>query len=405
MAFCLVIVPTIAAASPGSLDPTFGNRGFVVFPQETYSVNDVKVQADGRILISGDTAGTGNSIGGFSVIRFRADGRPDKTFGSGGLTVAPFNAGLNIAESLALQPDGKIIAAGNTIEDGSRARAMAVARFMQTGLLDSTFGSKGTDQLVLAGSTNSSAFVVLLLPNGQMLIGGGASFPSGQSGVVVRLNANGSIDTTFGSSGVATTGRMATVVGIGVQSDGKIVALAGGTAIRFLSNGTIDPQQARGTLDSQAHFGPSMLTPQEKILAALEVHDSQSGNDFDTQTFRLFPDGTNDRSFVSPVFDFLSSAEDVYQNAPFCIALQGDGKVLVAGAGQNSNATFEGAVARLTRTGPLDQSFGQNGIVASVLDGNDQFSALAVQADGKIVAAGLSLAPNGDLVVARYLSH
>jgi uncharacterized delta-60 repeat protein len=148
-----------------------------------------------------------------------------------------------------------------------------------------------------------------------------------------------------------------------------------------------------------------MLTPSEKILVALGVHDTQSGSDTDTQAFRLFPNGMNDPSFVSPIFDFLSSMSDIYQNEPFAIASESDGSVLIAGAGQNTNAIFEGALARLVRTGSLDPSFGTGGIVTSVLDGNDQFTTMALQPDGKIVAAGLSIGGNADLVVARYESR
>ncbi len=401
-----ILTPTIAAAAPGSLDPTFGNSGYVLFPHETYSANDVKIQSNGRILISGDTAGTGNSIGGFSVIRLLADGRSDTHFGTGGLAVAQFNSGLNIADSLAIQPDGKIVAAGNTVEDGpQKSHAMAIARFKQDGSLDSNFGAAGTDQLVLTGSTNSTAFVVLMLPNNKILVGGSATFPTGQSGVVVRLNPNGSVDTTFGSGGIAISNSAFAVTGIGLQADGKIVALTGHTAIRFQRNGVIDPQHARGTLVSEAHIGPIMLMPSEKILVALGVHDSQSGSDTDTQAFRLFPNGTNDPSFVSPIFDYLSSMSDVYQNEPFAIASESDGSVLIAGAGQNTNAVFEGALARLVPSGSLDPSFGNGGIVTSVLNGNDQFTAMALQPDGKIVAAGLSIGGNADLVIARYESH
>ncbi|HEY5095265.1 MAG TPA: delta-60 repeat domain-containing protein [Candidatus Eremiobacteraceae bacterium] len=401
-----IVAPSVAAAAPGSLDPTFGQGGFVLFPHAAYAAVDVKIQANGRILVSGDMPGTANAIGGFSVVRLLANGRSDNQFGNAGLAAAPFNSGVNDANSMAIQPDGKIVAAGVTDQDlPSHPRAMAIARFAQNGSLDPHFGSGGTEQLIVDGSTNSSAYVALLLPNGKILIGGGATFPTGQIGVVVRLNPNGTVDPTFGDSGVAKTGGAFLVTGIGLQQDGKIVALSGNTAIRFLKNGTIDPQRARGRLIALAHFGTAMLTPAEKILDALEVRDSQSGNDFDTQAFRLFPDGTNDPSFVSPIFDFLNSQNDVYQNIPFAIALQGDGSVVIAGSGQDTNAVDEGALARLAPTGPLDQSFGQNGIVASVLDGNDQFTTMALQQDGKIVAAGLSFANNGDLVIARYLSR
>jgi uncharacterized delta-60 repeat protein len=402
----LIVSPSVAAAAPGSLDTSFGQGGFVLFPHAAYAAVDVKIQSNGRILVSGDMPGLAHAIGAFSVVRLLPNGHSDNHFGSNGLAAVQFNSGVNDANSMAIQTDGKIVAAGVTDQDSpTHPRAMAIARFMPNGSLDSHFGSNGAEQLIVDGSTNSSAYVALLLPNGKILIGGGATFPSGQIGVVVRLNPNGMVDTSFGDAGVAKTGSAFLVTGLGLQIDGKIVALCGNTAIRLLKNGAVDPQRARGRLVAQAHFGTAMLTPVEKILEALTVRDSQSGNDYDTQAIRLFPDGTNDPSFVSPIFDFLNSQDDIYQNIPFGIALQGDGSVVIAGSGQDENAVDEGALARLVPTGALDLTFGQNGVVASALDGNDQYTAVALQPDGDIVAAGLSFANNGDLVIARYLSR
>ena len=401
-AFLLILVPCAASATPGSLDPTFGQHGFFLFPHEAYSATDVKIQSNGRILVSGDMAGTANAIGGFSVVRLLPTGISDGSFGSGGLAVARFGSGLNQAMSLAIQPDGKIVAAGVAAGGPDGARAMAIARFMPNGALDPNFGTNGTVEIMPAGSTSASAGVVLLLPSGKMLIGGAATFSTGQSGVVVRITPSGSIDPAFGTGGVAKTGEVLSVSALGLQQDGKIVALSGGKAVRFLRDGTFDPRHARSTLVAEAHFGASLLTADEKILEALPVHDTQSGSDIDTLALRVFPTGRIDSSFVSPVFDFLQSGSDIYENAPFAIALQADGAVLVAGQGQDSTAVFEGALARLSPSGPLDPSFGKDGIATSVLDGNDQFTALGRQPDGKIVAAGLSFATNGDLVVARY---
>jgi uncharacterized delta-60 repeat protein len=407
LAICFVATPALATAAPGSLDSTFGRNGFQLFPHTAYSVNDVKIQSDGRIIVAGDMAGSGNAIGDFSLVRFLADGRIDKHFGSAGLAVAQFSPLLNVANSVAIQPDRKIVAVGFTAVrgPGGSARNMAIARFNPNGSLDQTFGSNGTVQLVVAGSTSCVAGVVLLQPDKKLLVGGSALFPSGPSGVVVRLRQNGAIDTAFGNLGFATTGAASEVNGLGLQKDGKIVALGGTSAVRFLANGVVDPQPARSTLVAEAHTGTSMLAQDETIVEATPVHDTQSGSDVDTLAQRLFPDGTIDPSFASPVFDFLSSATDIFQNEPFGVALQSDGSVIVAGQGQDMIAVFHGALARLTSSGPLDPTFGQGGLVTSILDGNDQFTAVALQPDGKIVAAGLSFANNGDLIVARYLSH
>jgi uncharacterized delta-60 repeat protein len=381
-ALILAAMPALASAAPGSLDSTFGRGGFQVFPHSTYSVTDVKVQSNGRIIVSGDMAGVANALGGFMLVRFLADGRIDKQFGNAGLASAQFSPLFNAAESVAIQPDGKIVAVGFTVLQGqSGARNMAIARFNPNGSLDQSFGSNGTVQLVVAGSTSCGAGVVLLQPDKKLLVGGSALFPSGLSGVVVRLGQNGAIDTTFGHAGVATTRAASGVNGLGLQRDGKMVALGDTSAVRILDNGALDNQPTRGRLIAEAHSGASMLLPNETIVWAIPVHDNQSGSDVDTLAQRLFPVGTIDSSFTSPVFDFISSSNDIYQNEPFALAL----------------------LARLAPNGPLDPTFGQGGIVTSILDGNDQFTALGLQPDGNIVAAGLSFASGGGLIIARYL--
>jgi uncharacterized delta-60 repeat protein len=402
----LLGAPSTAFAAPGYLDPAFGQSGFVVFPHETYAATDIKIQPDGRILISADMAGLAGGIGGFSVVRLLPNGNTDTAFGNAGLAVARFGSGLNTAESLAIQPDGKIVAAGlsNNAAQGN-SEAMAIARFRPSGALDLSFGSSGTVQFVAPRSTSSLATVVIALPSRKLLVGGQAQSGSGPHGIIVRLNPNGAVDTTFGSGGVATFASPFGVTAIGVQSDGKIVALTGHNATRLKPDGLVDSRQPRGTIVDEAHFGAAMLTPDEKILEALPVHDSQSQNDIDTQSFRLFPNGTNDPSFATPIFDFINRAGDGFENGPFAIVLQGDGSPIIAGQGQDEATITEGALARLTPGGHLDLGFGNGGTVASALDGDDQFTTIALQPDGKIVAAGISLTSTGGLVIARYLSQ
>lgn len=401
--FCF---PSVVLASPGSLDPTFGGEGFTIFPGDPYAVSDIEVQPDGRILICGDMGGLGGAIGGFAIVRLLPGGKPDAGFGADGLTTAPFGQSLNSAKSLAIQPDGKIIAAGLT-SVGARGgvEEIGLARFKPSGLLDSRFGGSGTVQVAIPGSSGSIAEVVAILANRDVLVGGQAKFSAGTNGVIVRLRPDGAVDTTFGTNGIAVMASAFPVTALGLQSDGKIVALTGRTATRLRPNGAVDPQHARGTLVSEAHDGPAMLTPDEKILVALPVRDSQSHDDIDAQAFRLFPSGRNDASFASPVFDFVASLDDAFANEPFAIALQTDGSPVIAGQGQGEPTVTEGALARLTPAGPLDPAFGDGGTVASTLDGDDQFTAVAIQPDGKILAAGISSTPVGGLVIARYLGQ
>ena len=399
------VTPAIAepAGTGGKLDPTFGHSGFTVVPQGVYAVNDVRVDPSGRIVTSVCFAGLGNAIGGFGVDRLLPNGAPDADFGSGGIAVAQFANGINFAMSTATQSDGKVVAVGIAESLPSGAHAIAIARFASNGMLDQGFGSGGRVMPAVAGATQTGAESVIALPDGKILVGGSALFGAGLQGILIRLNADGSLDASFGSGGIVETGLAGAVNGLGVQADGKIVALAGAAAVRFLANGTRDAQGARGTLVAEAHIGTSELRSDERIVAVFALRDNRSGSDIDTQAQRFFPNGTVDASFQSPLFDFVVSNPDIFANEAHALAIQTNGSVVVGGGGQPAVAVTEFGLARLLAGGRLDRTFGRGGIVASKLNGNCEVDALGLESNGDIVAAGQSFDNTGGLIIARYL--
>lgn len=416
-AAALVLIPVVSAADvhhgragssigfalgAGSLDKTFGQSGFTVVPQQVYSVNDVRVDRNGDIIVAVDFAGLGDAIGGFGIARLLANGSLDSGFGSGGIAVAQFSSGFNVAMSTSTQIDGKIVAVGASRSLPSGVTVPAIARFTATGALDQQFGSGGRVSPAIPGASQSAAATVMSLSSGKILVGGSAAFPTGAVGILMRLHSDGSLDPSFGNAGIVNTG-LPGLNGLGLQSDGKIVALGGSEAARFLANGTLDSHQARGTLVAESHMGTSELTTDERIVAVFALPDNGSGSDVDTQAMRFFPNGAVDNKFHSPLFDYVVTNPDIFQNEGHAVAIQSNGAIVVGGGGQPSNAVFEFGLARLLASGRFDSSFGHHGIVVNRLAGNCAIGALGLQPDGDILAAGQEFDNTDGFVVARYL--
>lgn len=236
--------------SDGTLDNTLGGSGRSSLDIDNRSdiVESIIIQPDGKYLLGGYSAYE------FVVVRLNPDGLPDDTFGGDVIGVAKTEfdiVGSSSILDIALQSDGKIVAVGNTM-NSSNYNKFAVARYNADGTLDNTFGTNGSETYII-GNQHDFLTSVAIQSDGKILLGGHTYIATGPKYdiAVVRLNENGSVDNTFGVSGVA---KARIVDGanytndILVQTDGKIV-VAGYTVeegayevgiARFNSNGTID---------------------------------------------------------------------------------------------------------------------------------------------------------------------
>ena len=236
----------------GSLDGSFGNGGIVVTDLEP-GLNDTAfggaIQSDGKIVLVGVTSFNIIGLGNFALVRYNADGTLDKSFGSGGKTVSDLEVNdEDVAKSVSIQPDGKIVVAGRTYEPGNPTEI--VARYDSSGNLDPTFGNGGVVKTLISGHAAWGESVALQ-PDGKILVGGGmctvpAPPDSTYSYTLTRYNSNGTVDGFFGAGG-----RVTIVHGLGgdsnthirsiaVQPDGRILA-AGGEAFYFVSTPTVQP--------------------------------------------------------------------------------------------------------------------------------------------------------------------
>ncbi len=346
--------------SDGTLDPTFNSGG--VGPNG--SVYEIIRLSDGKLLIGGAFT-TYNGVGKSGIARLNADGTLDPTFNSGG-------AGTTGAvQGMVLQPDGKILISSNFTAYNGTAR-FAVARVNADGTLDTTFTSPFA----------AAAFVeeVDVLSDGRILIGG-VFLLSGKRDVM-RLNSNGTVDSSFNTAGVGTDGFG--VFAMAVQADGKIVI--GGAMNTY--NGVLSPRGARlnadGSLDAtftppvfEEGNGPEWIhvLADGKILAGGGFFDGVNA----FSIIKLNTNGTLDATFTPATTD----------STGYHVALQADAKIVLVGYFNAINGQTARNIVRLNPNGTTDSS------LSATLSSYAQIFDIALQPDGKIVAAGNFRLANG----------
>jgi uncharacterized delta-60 repeat protein len=393
-------VPTAAStrrygrrmAHPGDLDTTFGSGGKkTVNFGGTDAARAVLVQPNGRVV----AAGGGGPASSFCVVRLRsANGTLDPTFGSGGKRVVDLGSDDESVYGAALQPDGKIVLAGD-----SRLQP-AVVRLKANGALDTTFDGDG--KKLFSWGAIGRVTAVVVAPNGKIVLGG-FSGPEGGNIQVARMTAKGALDTTFGAGGIATVDFGATEFGAAIarQADGRILVAgqssAGGAVIaRLRATGVLDTDfggDGRVTLPGGGSLSAVLVQPDRNIVVA----GNASGSAMMTVT-RLKPDGSLDATFGSA--GTTTVAFGSLANPLGGAARQPDGKIVVAGYTQDGEDV---AVARLNTNGSLDATFGIGG-KATVDFGVATFgNAVALARNGRIVVAGQKTGGD-DFGVARLLA-
>jgi uncharacterized delta-60 repeat protein len=295
-----VVVATTspAGAAPGDLDPTFDGDGRVTtdFPGTRERALAVAVQADGKIVAAGGALGSATQD--FTLARYDPDGSLDPSFDGDGKLNTDFAGGSDEAFAVALQPDGKIVAAGHA--GGPGILDFGLVRYNPDGSLDPSFGGDGKVTTDFAGD-QEGARALTILPDGKLVAAGYAVVPRGSSHptspaydsfdfAVARYNSDGSLDHTFDNDGKATTDIAKSfdiAWAVVVQSDKKIV-LAGGADLptpgrtigndfalaRYNEDGSLDPTfcgDGRVTTDIAggfAHAHAVAIQGDGKIVAA-----------------------------------------------------------------------------------------------------------------------------------------
>ena len=359
---------------------------------------DVAVQADGKILVVTKT----------TLARFLANGSPDTSFGTAGQAASNFFGASDALEAVAVQPDGYILVAGSS-QDGANSPTqndVVVARYDTNGLLDPNFGSGGKVVTDIAGR-GDGAYDILLLPDGRVVVTGTASIVdsfgiTNGDFVAIRYTSSGVLDTSFGTGGFVTTniaGRTDLGYAAALQLDGKIV-LAGRVAntggddpdiglVRYTASGALDTSFGTGGIvrvltsdwDEAADVA---IQPDGKIVIAGFRLGSTSATPDRLTVMRFDGNGNAD-----PGFGTNGRVDDPVMTRGRGIALQTDGRIVVVGGVGEFPSDI--SVARLNAIGALDTSFGTGGALrVDFFGGSDDAFAVAIQADGKIVAAGVA---------------
>jgi uncharacterized delta-60 repeat protein len=198
----------------GTLDPTFGISGRGTTPFAVAGgfrdavATRVALQPDGKLVVAGHSLAQGTSD--FALVRYSPNGRVDTSFGTNGVVLTDFGGGSrDEAHGLVLQNDGRIIVAGSSRGNDFNARAdVAVARYNADGTPDPTFGRSGQVRLGMEGNavfpTEDVGTAVGLQPNGKFVVAGyteSGTGPGPSRFALMRYNADGSLDTTFGTGG------------------------------------------------------------------------------------------------------------------------------------------------------------------------------------------------------------
>ena len=382
--------------SNGTLDTTFDTDGKVTttIGTGTDRVHDVLIQPDGKILVGGYMVGSD-----FALARYNTNGSLDTTFDTDGRVTTPIGTGTDRIYSIALQTDGKIIAAGYSITTGT-ADDFAIARYTAAGALDTTFDTDGKRVLPLApGNSSDFARAVALHGDGSIVMVGYASNGVENDVAVTRLETDGSTRTAFATSGVAVFNRgnaAAFGMAMAIQPDQKIITAgysnAGNfedvCAARFLPDGNVDAGFGNagkiivrpGTSTDVAFT--AALQPDGRLL--LGGYTFGSTNDF--LLLRQNSDGTPDATFGSSgvVTTTIGTGTDVAR----ALLLQSDGRIVLAGY-TNNGTSDEYALARYNADGTLDGTFGNGGKVTTTgTAGTDRLYAIAAYPGGRLLAAG-----------------
>ncbi len=400
--------------APGALDYTFGQRGTVTTPigAANEQANAVVVQSDGKVLAAGFSNNGSNDD--FALVRYNADGTLDTSFGGSGRVTTAFASGNDGINAVALQPDGKILVAGQT-HNGSNYD-FALARYLANGTLDTSFGSGGKVATAF-GTSDDAAYGVAIQADGKIVVVGAAIIGSTYDFAVARYLPNGALDMSFDGDGKLTT-QIATsgdgydyAQGVVIQPDGKILVAGHSTngtnldfsAVRYNPDGSLDT-----SLDGDgkvlvpiggADVGTAVaLQSDGKILVAGQAVVG-AFNDF--ALVRLNANGGLDSTFGSggKVNSPFGSGDDFGRS----VVVQADGKIVMAGFAV-IGGTYNMAVVRYLPDGSLDPTFATSGkTTIRIGAGNDVGVALALQADGNLVLAGYSNNGNNDIAVVRLL--
>lgn len=393
----------MAAGTAGSLDPTFGTGG-IVLTNLGLDAGGSPIQAvpsDAVLLANGDLVVAGY----FGLVRYLPNGRLDTTFGSGGLARLPSTVNGSFQPGLAVQPDGRYVWAGGATAPNGTNDAFAAVRLNADGSVDRTFGTNGLATMTLPNSNVQGADAVLVQPDGKILLGGEALLNTSHApaaAALTRFNPDGTPDQSFGNGGqVLSTVAIGKITTLGLDAAGNIFVLP--AHAEFSPAGRLDSAVTPAAITTASHGHNDTFLPSGQYVLANSVGVAR--HDVDIQLQRFNADGS--LATMSAPFNYSGvTGPDQANDSAGAVAIQPDGRTVIAGAHFLSTSPI--GMARLNTDASLDSTFGSGGTLTTTIRGNEAATALLIQTDGKIIAVGFSEDNStgiADLALVRYLGH
>jgi len=327
--------------APAIPDYSFGNAGEVttnINPTEFGA--DIVVQPDGKVIIAGNSLSTGSTGWDFTIIRYNPNGSIDTTFGTSGIAKLDFSNRIDLVSGIALQSNGKIVLVGSTcVQNDNNSCNFAIARLNPNGIPDITFGNlrnAGKITTDFAGLLDDASKVAIQT-DGKIVVVGRTLINAGNFNyAIVRYNSNGTLDTSFNGDGKAAFSvSNGGANDLAIQPDGKIVAVGSGNS----------------------DFG----------------------------VLRVTSNGLPDASFGNIGQASIDFGGNDIANT---VALTTNGKIVLGGSAQLFFGAFnDSAIVRLNSNGTLDNSFDGDGkITNSLTSTNDGIADIVVKPSGEIIS-------------------
>jgi len=414
----IVIVALIAMngvqAQNGSLDLSFDNDGKVTThaASKEAEAQSIVLQKDGKIIVAGYRGAPENDM---VLVRYNENGSLDKSFDTDGIVTTAISGSNVRAYSVALQKDGKILAAGSS--SIGVTEVMILVRYNINGSLDTSFNHTGILTSAI-GAVFTEVYAIAIQKDGKIVVTGGVSNDAIDFNIaVIRFNSDGTLDNTFDVDGIVVTdlGSLYDFANsLVIQDDGKIVVTAYNKTqatrglmviVRYNSDGSLDNTfDQDGKLytiivNSSARTNSMVLQSDQKLVLGAAT---DNGNGLGYVLARYNTDGSVDTTFDIDGYVFSSSFGSFIELA-YTVALQSDEKILVTG--YRSDASGQNfMIKRYHKDGSIDDSFGQDGkVITDFGNADDEAKAIALQSDDKIIVAGISFnAGVTDFAIARY---
>jgi uncharacterized delta-60 repeat protein len=398
IALCLALLFfSVTLAASGGLDTTFSDDGKIIqnFGGMYHYGWDVAVQPDGKVVVVGDKV-TRNNGSDFVIARYTTTGILDKTFSGDGLQSVSINKYNEQAYAVAIQADGKIVVGGVTLGE-----TVGLARLNANGTLDTTFGVNG--KVSTATAMGNSAFDLALQGN-KIVMAGYLYDGTSYDGAVYQYNSDGSLDTTFNGNGILPIdfGQNEALSGIAVYA-GKIYVAGSTSTADQVDDFIVARINANGTLDSTFGVGGKVKT---------NLGGDDSAHDLAISAGKVVVVGTSNKAIAIVRYTAAGKLDTTFGvggkirtnlglAAPYLakVAIQSNGKIVAVGHTDILPNDPDALLVRYTAAGKLDTTFGTGGKVVTDWGGADRYSSVLIK-NSRIYVVGMS---DTRFIIARYL--